>query len=201
MAMLTGGQLVAKMLKKENVKHVFTLSGLHIAPIYVGCVEEGIQIIDTRHEQAAAHAADAYARLTRGIGVAIVTAGPGVTDALTGVANAFFANSPMILIGGAAHIANQTRGSLQEMPQLELFKTITKWSDRVPRPDLIPSYFAKAFRTATQYRPSLRRSGSVPPTSRTTGTVPDLDRSSRNDRRCSSSCSRRGFRSAASRCH
>ncbi len=153
MAMLTGGQLVAKMLKKENVKHVFTLSGLHIAPIYVGLVEEGIQIVDTRHEQAAAHAADAYARLTRGVGVAIVTAGPGVTDALTGVANAFFANSPMILIGGAAHIANQTRGSLQEMPQIELFKTITKWSDRVPRPDLIPSYFAKAFRTALTGRP------------------------------------------------
>ena len=153
MATLTGGQLVAKMLKKEGVKHVFTLSGLHVAPIYAGCVEEGISIIDTRHEQSAAHAADAYARLTRGIGVAVVTAGPGVTDALTGVANAFLANSPMILLGGAAPIANQTRGSLQEMPQIELFQRITKWSDRVPRPELIPAYFAKAFRTALTGRP------------------------------------------------
>ncbi len=151
--MLTGGQLVAKMLKKERIKHLFTLSGLHIAPIYAGCVEEGISIIDTRHEQAAAHAADAYARLTRGIGVAVVTAGPGVTDALTGVANAFLANSPMVLLGGAAPISNQTRGSLQEIPQIEFFQRITKWSDRVPKPELIPSYFAKAFRTALTGRP------------------------------------------------
>src|SRR5690242_2149590 len=153
MANATGGQLVARMLRKEGVRHLFTLSGLHVAPIYAGCVEEGIQIIDTRHEQAAAHAADAYARLTRGIGVAVVTAGPGVTDALTGVANAFLANSPMILIGGAAPIANQSRGSLQEIPQIELFQKITKWSDRVPKTDLIPSYFAKAYRTALTGRP------------------------------------------------
>ena len=73
--MVTGGQLVARMLKKEGVRHIFTLSGLHVAPIYAGCVEEGIQVIDTRHEQAAAHAADAYARVTRGVGVAVVTAG------------------------------------------------------------------------------------------------------------------------------
>ncbi len=77
MDMLTGGQLVARMLKKEGVATVFTLSGLHVAPIYAGCVEEGIRLVDTRHEQAAAHAADAWARLTRGIGVAVVTAGPG----------------------------------------------------------------------------------------------------------------------------
>src|SRR5437667_2115 len=70
----TGGQLVARMLKKEGVKHVFTLSGLHVAPIYAGLVEEGIQVIDTRHEQAAAHAADAYARITRGIGAAALLA-------------------------------------------------------------------------------------------------------------------------------
>src|SRR5512147_2920374 len=102
MASLTGGQLVAKMLKAEGVSYLFTLSGLHIAPIYAGCVDEGIQLIDMRHEQAAAHAADATARLTRGIGVAIVTAGPGVTDAITGVSNAFAASSPVLLIGGAA---------------------------------------------------------------------------------------------------
>src|SRR5205823_1073222 len=67
MAMVSGGQLVAKMLKQEGVSHVFTLSGLHIAPIYAGCVEEGIKVVDTRHEQAAGHAADAWARLTRGL--------------------------------------------------------------------------------------------------------------------------------------
>lgn len=153
MASYNGGQLVAKMLQAEGVKHVFTLSGLHIAPIYTGCVQEGIALVDTRHEQAAAHAADATARLTRGIGVALVTAGPGVTDAVTGIANAFAASSPVLLIGGAAPIANQTRGSLQEVEQLELFSRITKWAARVPSAQLIPSYLAKAFRMMTSGRP------------------------------------------------
>jgi acetolactate synthase I/II/III large subunit len=150
---LTGGQLVARMLRKEGVGTVFTLSGLHVAPIYAGLVDEGIRIVDTRHEQAAAHAADAWARLTRGMGVAIVTAGPGVTDAVTGVANAWAANVPLLLIGGAAPTFNQGRGSLQEMPQVPLFQGITKWSDRVPSPELLPGYLAKAFRVARAGRP------------------------------------------------
>jgi len=150
---LTGGQLVARMLKKEGVTTVFTLSGLHIAPIYAGLVDEGIRVVDTRHEQAAAHAADAWARLTRGVGVAIVTAGPGVTDAVTGVANAWAANVPLLLLGGAAPTFNQGRGSLQEMPQTQLFQGISKWSDRVPSPDLVPGFLAKAFRVARAGRP------------------------------------------------
>src|SRR5688572_27275659 len=153
MGMVTGGQLVGRMLKKEGVRHIFTLSGLHVAPIYAGCVDEGIQVIDTRHEQAAAHAADAYARVTRGVGVAVVTAGPGVTDALTGVANAYAASSPLLLLGGAAPLFNQSRGSLQEMEQVDLFHRITKWSDRVPSPELVPNYLAKAFRVALSGRP------------------------------------------------
>jgi acetolactate synthase-1/2/3 large subunit len=153
MEQLPGGRLVARMLRKEGVGTVFTLSGLHVAPIYAGCVDEGIRIIDTRHEQAAAHAADGWARLTRGVGVAIVTAGPGVTDAVTGVANAWAAQSPLVLLGGAAPTFNQGRGSLQEMPQVPLFQPITKWADRVPSPDLIPSFLAKAFRVARAGRP------------------------------------------------
>src|SRR5512136_3506777 len=141
------------MLKKDGVTTAFPLSGLHIAPIYAGCVEEGIRLIDTRHEQAAAHAADAWARLTRGVGVAIVTAGPGVTDAVTGVANAWAANVPLLLIGGAAPTFNQGRGSLQEMPQVPHFQGITKWADRVPSPELVPSFLAKAFRVARAGRP------------------------------------------------
>ena len=73
----TGGELVARVLKQAGVGHVFTLCGGHILPIYDGCLTEGIRVIDVRHEQAAAHAADAYARLTRNVGVAVVTAGPG----------------------------------------------------------------------------------------------------------------------------
>ena len=85
MADLTGGQLVARTLRGAGVRHVFTLCGGHILPIFDGCLTEGVGIIDVRHEQAAAHAGDAYARLTRGVGVAIVVPGPGVTDAVTGV--------------------------------------------------------------------------------------------------------------------
>lgn len=153
MATCTGGQLVAKMLRAEGITHVFTLSGLHVAPIYAGCVEEGITLVDTRHEQAAAHAADAWARLTRGPGVAVVTAGPGVTDAITGVANAFAANVPLLLIGGAAPTFNQSRGALQEMEQVDLFLRITKWADRIPAPELVPAYLARAFRTMMSGRP------------------------------------------------
>src|SRR5512135_2221400 len=153
MGTLTGGQLVARMLRQEGVTTAFTLSGLHVAPILAGCVEEGIRLVDTRHEQAAAHAADAWARLTRGVGVAIVTAGPGVTDAITGVANAWAANVPLLLLGGAAPIFNLGRGSLQEMPQTQLFQGITKWSDRIPSPELLPGYMAKAFRVARAGRP------------------------------------------------
>src|SRR4051812_14753217 len=153
MATASGAQLLVRMLKAEGVKHVFTLSGLHIAPIYAACVEEGIQLVDTRHEQAAAHAADATARLTRGIGVCAVTAGPGVTDALTGIANAYAANSPVLLLGGAAPSFNAGKGSLQEMEQVDLFTRITKWSDRIPSPDRVPTYMAKAFRTMLTGRP------------------------------------------------
>lgn len=153
MATVSGGQLVAKMLKQEGVSHVFTLSGLHVAPIYAGLVEEGIKVVDTRHEQAAGHAADAWARLTRGLGVAVVTAGPGVTDALTAVANAYSANSPMMLIGGAAPVFNAGRGSLQEMEQVDLFTRITKYADRIPSVDRVPVIMAKAARIALTGRP------------------------------------------------
>ncbi len=149
----TGAQLLVRMLKAEGVRHIFTLSGLHVAPIYAACVEEGVALVDTRHEQAAAHAADATARLTRGIGVCCVTAGPGVTDALTGIANAYAANSPVLLLGGAAPTFNAGKGSLQEMEQVDLFTRITKWSDRIPAPDRVPTYMAKAFRTMLTGRP------------------------------------------------
>ena len=153
MATLTGGRLVARMLRKEGVSTAFTLSGLHVAPIYAGCVDEEIALVDTRHEQGAAHAADAWARLTRGLGVCVVTAGPGVTGTVTAVANAWAASSPLLILGGAAPTFNQGRGALQEMPQTQLFAGITKWSDRVSSPEQIPSFMARAFRVARAGRP------------------------------------------------
>ena len=153
MADLTGGELVARVLKQAGVGHVFTLCGGHILPIYDGCVKDGIGVIDVRHEQAAAHAADAYARLTRNVGVAIVTAGPGVTDAVTGVANAYAARSPLLLIGGAAPLGLRGLGALQEMEQVALLRPITKGSWSVAETRQIPEVLTTAIRVALSGRP------------------------------------------------
>jgi acetolactate synthase-1/2/3 large subunit len=150
---LTGGQLVARTLKQAGVGHVFTLCGGHILPIYDGCLSEGIGIVDTRHEQAAAHAADAYARLTRDVGVAVVVPGPGVTDAVTGVANAYAARSPLLLIGGAAPLGLRGLGALQETEQVALLKPITKGAWSVPETRQIPEVLTTAVRTALSGRP------------------------------------------------
>ena len=153
MAELSGGRLVARVLKEAGVGHVFTLCGGHILPIYDGCLDEGIAVIDVRHEQAAAHAADAYARLTRNVGVALVAPGPGVTDAVTGVANAYAARSPVLLIGGAAPLGLRGLGALQEMEQVALFRPITKGSFTVPEARQIPEVLTSAIRTALAGRP------------------------------------------------
>jgi acetolactate synthase-1/2/3 large subunit len=153
MADLNGGHLVARTLKQAGVGHIFTLCGGHILPIYDGCVTEDIRVVDMRHEQACAHAADAYARLTRHIGVAVVTAGPGVTDAVTGVANAFSARSPMLLIGGAAPLGLRGLGSLQEVEQVDLLRPITKGAWTVSETRQIPEVLTTAIRHALTGRP------------------------------------------------
>src|SRR5215813_13167025 len=153
MSDLTGGHLVARTLKQAGVGHLFTLCGGHILPIYDGCITEGVEVIDVRHEQAAAHAGDAYARLTRNIGVAAVTAGPGVTDAVTGVANAYSARSPLLLIGGAAPLGLRGLGSLQEVEQVDLLRPITKGSWTVSETRQIPEVLTTAIRTALTGRP------------------------------------------------
>lgn len=153
MAELTGGELVARVLKQAGVGHVFTLCGGHVLPIYDGCLTEGIRVVDVRHEQAAAHAADAYARLTRNIGVAIVAPGPGVTDAVTGIANAQAARSPVLLIGGAAPLGLRGLGALQDMDQLSLLRSVTKGVWSAPETRQIPEVLTTAIRTALSGRP------------------------------------------------
>src|SRR5512132_660231 len=153
MSELNGGHLVARTLKQAGVGHIFTLCGGHILPIYDGCLSESIGVIDVRHEQAAAHAADAYARLTRNVGVAVVTAGPGVTDAVTGVANAYAARSPLLLIGGAAPLGLRGLGALQEMEQVALLRPITKGAWSVAETRQIPEVLTTAIRAALSGRP------------------------------------------------
>ncbi len=149
MAQIDGGDLVARMLKREGIDTIFTLSGGHIQNIYDGCIDEGIRVIDTRHEQSAGHAAEGYGRLTRKCGVAVVTAGPGVTDVVTAVATAYQNASPMLVIGGAAPLRTSLMGALQEIPgTVEMMKPITKWAATIPFTNRIPDYLAQAFRIA-----------------------------------------------------
>lgn len=145
---LTGGHLVAKALKNEGVDAIFTLCGGHIIDIYDGCLDEGIKIIDVRHEQVAAHAADGYARATGGFGCAVVTAGPGTTNAITGVANAFRAESPMLLIGGQAALAQHRMGGLQDLPHVDILRPITKFATSVPTTERAADFVAMAAREA-----------------------------------------------------
>jgi len=153
MAQITGGQLVARTLKQIGVTTVFTLSGVHIIDIYNGCVDEGIRIIDVRHEQTAAHAAEAWTRLTGIPGVAVVTAGPGVTDAITGIANAFRNQVPMLVIGGQAPRGQLLKGGLQELDHVSLTKPITKMSTSISDTERIPELIASALREAYSGRP------------------------------------------------
>lgn len=110
------------MLKSHGVNHVFTLSGGHVAPVLTGAEKLGIRIVDTRHEVTTVFAADASARLSGVPGVAVVTAGPGVTNTVTAVKNAQMAESPIILLGGAAAGILKGRGALQDIEQLSVFE-------------------------------------------------------------------------------
>ena len=149
-----GGKLAARALKAAKVEVIFTLSGGHIMPLYDGCIDEGIRIIDVRHEQAAVHAADSWARCNPGrVGVAAVTAGPGVTDGVTGIANAWRANSPILIIGGQGPFENLRRGSLQEMDHLGVVRPITKYCDAIYQTKRIPEYIELAIRHAVSGTP------------------------------------------------
>jgi acetolactate synthase-1/2/3 large subunit len=149
-----GGKLAARALKQAGVECIFTLSGGHVMAIYDGCLDEGIKVIDVRHEQAAVHAADAWSRLNPGkIGCAVLTAGPGVTDGVTGVANAWRANSPILVIGGQGPFNNLRRGSLQEMDHVAVMKPITKWADTCYATERIPEYIEMGIRHAVSGNP------------------------------------------------
>ena len=120
------GELIALALKRAGVSHLFTLNGGHIWPILTGATEHGIRIIDVRHEQSAAFAAEGWAKVTRQVGVAAVTAGPGVTNSASAIAQAQSGDSPMFVIGGRAPQARWGMGSLQEMDHLEVVRSLTK---------------------------------------------------------------------------
>ncbi len=153
---VSGGHLAAKALKNEGVDTIFTLCGGHIIDIYDGCLDEGIRIIDVRHEQVAAHAADGYARQTGRLGCVVTTAGPGCTNAMTGIATAFRSESPVLHIGGQGALTQHKMGSLQDLPHVDIMAPITKFSAGVRSTERVADMIAMAAREcfAGAYGPS-----------------------------------------------
>jgi len=143
---ISGGHLVAKALKSEGVDTIFTLCGGHIIDIYDGCVDEGIRVIDVRHEQVAAHAADGYARQTGRLGCVVTTAGPGCTNAVTGIATAFRSESPVLHIGGQAALTQHRMGGLQDLPHVDFMRPITKFASSVASTERVADMVAMAAR-------------------------------------------------------
>ena len=143
---VSGGHLVARALRGEGVDTIFTLCGGHIIDIYDGCIDEGIRIVDVRHEQVAAHAADGYARQTGRLGCVVTTAGPGFTNAMTGIATAFRSESPVLHIGGQGALSQHKMGSLQDLPHVDIAAPITKFSASVPSTERIADMVSMAAR-------------------------------------------------------
>jgi len=146
---LHGGVVVARFLAERQVACLFTLCGGHISPILVAAKAAGIRVVDMRHEANAVFAADAVSRLTGRPGVAAVTAGPGVTNTITALQNAAMAQSPVILIGGAAPTVLKGRGALQDIDQMSLLRPVVKQAFTIKRNcDILP-VLESAFQTAT----------------------------------------------------
>ena len=142
-----GGRIVAKALKSRGVTHLFTLSGGHLFSIYDGCKAEGIEIVDVRHEQSAVFAAEGFAKATRGVGVAALTAGPGVTNGISAIAGAQANGSPVCVLGGRAPELRWGSGSLQEIDHLPFVSPLVKSAETVKGPEKIAARTAAALDT------------------------------------------------------
>ena len=140
----SGAAVIARFLKQRGVKRVYGLCGGHIMPIWMRLDAEGIRIIDVRDERAAVYMAHAEAQLTGELGVALVTAGPGVTNAMTGMANAHVARVPVLVLSGLPPTAQENRGALQDIVHTDLVRSITRYARTVRHPNLIPQELAEA---------------------------------------------------------
>jgi acetolactate synthase I/II/III large subunit len=147
-ATLHGGHLLAKRLKAHGVTKLFTLSGGHLFSIYDGCREEGIDIVDVRHEQSAAFAAEGWAKVTRSPGVCALTAGPGVTNGMSAIASASMNNSPMVVLGGRAPAMRWGQGSLQEIDHVPFVRPLVKLATTADSTAEIPGLIDEAFSVA-----------------------------------------------------
>ncbi len=153
MTQINGGEMLVRVLEEEGVKQVFGLHGGHIDAIFQACANHNIAIYDTRHEAAAGHMAEGWARLTGDPGVVVITAGPGVTNVVTAVADAYVDAVPMVVIGGRHLVRDEDKLLLQDFDGRALMQSITKWSRTVTDPARIAEYTAMAFREAKSGRP------------------------------------------------
>ena len=152
--MVNGGTLFVRTLRRADIDTLFCLHGGHLDPIFQAARDEDMRLIDTRHEQAAGHAADGWARTTGRPGVAIVTAGPGMTDCVTAIANAHLDCVPTLFVAGAAPLREAETLPLQGgLDQVAMVEPITKWAHRVTHTERIPDLVAQALRIATSGRP------------------------------------------------
>ncbi|RAK64346.1 thiamine pyrophosphate-binding protein [Phenylobacterium kunshanense] len=151
---VTGGELVARTLKAAGVTRVFALHGGHHEALFKGCVDHDIAITDFRHEAAAGHAADAYARTTGRLGVCIITAGPGYANATAAIANAHLDGSPVLFIIGAPPLREVETNPLQGgIDQIAMARPVSKWALSIPATERIPDLTAMAIRRAVTGRP------------------------------------------------
>ncbi len=147
MARVTGSHLISKALKLEGVNNVFTIAGDHTLPVMDVMADQDFRFIDTRHEQAAVHMADAYGRITGQLGVAMYTT-PGFANAIPGLTNAMHSESPLLSIAGSADLSELGRGAMQEIDQVAMAAPVTKGSFLVHDARRIPDFIAKAVRLA-----------------------------------------------------
>src|SRR5580692_7164433 len=153
MAELTGSEILAKCLQKEGVKDIFFIMGGPMLLAESSCAKEGIRMIDVRHEQAAAFMGQAYSRLLQKPSVCMAASGPGVTNLITGIANALIDCAPVVAIGGSSPISQFGRQVFQEIDQLELMKGCTKFADRIYNLKRIPQQVNNAFQKAMSGKP------------------------------------------------
>jgi acetolactate synthase-1/2/3 large subunit len=154
MAQIDGGEMLLRVFERAGIDTIFTLHGGHLDAIFQASIGRDLRLIDTRHEQAAGHAADGWARTTGRPGVAIVTAGPGFTDCVTAIANAYLDCIPTLFIAGAAPLREAETLPLQGgLDQVAMVTPITKWAHRVTHTERIPDLTAQALRIATSGRP------------------------------------------------
>src|SRR5689334_8457744 len=146
MAKVIGSQLLARALRRHGVEAMFYIMGGPMMAAETACMEEGIRSIDVRHEQAAAMMAHAYARVLNRPGVCMAASGPGTTNLVTWVANAWADCAPLVAIGGSSPLSQSGKGAFQEMDQVAMMRPITKWADRCLDARRIPEYVSVALR-------------------------------------------------------